>query len=60
MYVYKFKDTADGNYIFVLAKSERLAREQVATVTSIPVELVEARYVEEVGTIVIYNTVVPF
>jgi hypothetical protein len=60
MYVYKFKDTVDGNYIFVLAKSEILARERVSTVTSISVQLVEARHIEEVGTIVIYNTVVTF
>jgi translation initiation factor 6 (eIF-6) len=60
MYVFKFKDTVDGNYIFVLDKHEEDAREQVATVTSIPVVLVDVKHVSDIGSLIIYNTVAPF
>jgi len=60
MYVFKFKDTVDGNYIFVLDKHEEDARQRVATVTSIPVVLVDVKHVSDIGSLIIYNTVVPF
>lgn len=60
MKIYKFKDITDGNYCFVLAASESEARAKVENLTSLEFELVEARSINEVAPIVVYNTMLPF
>lgn len=60
MTCYKFQDTTDGNYIFVIAKTEDSARAKAATVTSLTLVLVGQKPVAELGAVIIYNTVCPF
>lgn len=60
MTCYKFKDQTDGNYIFVISKSEDSARARAATVTSLALVLVGQKPVAELGAVIIYNSVCPF
>lgn len=61
MTIYKFKDTIDGNFCFVVAKNENEALEAVKLLTSIPVVLVDQKPVEQLNKpVVIFNTVLPF
>lgn len=58
--VYKFKDKIDGNYCFVLAKSENEAKVKVESVTSLPVDLIRVVPVRDLKPIIIYNNILPF
>lgn len=60
MICYKFQDATDGNYIFVIAKTEESARVKAATVTSLTLVLVGQKPVAEIFPVIIYNTVCPF
>lgn len=61
MRVYKYKDTSDGNYAFILAKSEADAEKLVSNTTTLYYNLVESRDVEELDyPISILNNILPF
>lgn len=60
MTCYKFQDKTDGNFIFIIAETESLARVKAATVTSLTLVLVGQKPVAELGAVIIYNTVCPF
>lgn len=60
MTCYKFKDTTDGNFIFIIAKTESLARAKATTVTSLTLVLVGKKPVAELGAVIIYNNVCSF
>lgn len=61
MTIYKFRDTIDGNYCFVVAKDKDEALDAVQRLTSIPVVLVDQKPVEQLNKpVVLFNTVLPF
>ncbi len=60
MKVYKFKDLIDGRYAFVLAASEKEASERLESLTSIPFEIVDSRWVEKMRPTIIRNDILPF
>jgi hypothetical protein len=61
MNVYKFQDNVDGNYIFVLAKTQELAREVAERQTVISLRFIESRDVSKIGSpIVLFNNILPF
>lgn len=61
MKMYKFKDSVDGNYVFIIAGNLQLARKKVESLTSIPFHYIEAKNLEDLPhPIVVYNTILPF
>lgn len=61
MKMYKFKDSVDGNYAFVIAGNLQLARKKVENLTSVPFHFIEAKDLEDLpNPIVVYNTILPF
>jgi hypothetical protein len=60
MTVFKFRDTVDGRFCYVIAKSSSEAIKTVEQLTSIPVELVDQRPIEEITPIVLRNKILPF
>ena len=61
MKIYKFRDKADGNFSFILAKDQADASKILQELTSIPFTFIESKSVEELDRpIVLYNTMLPF
>jgi hypothetical protein len=61
MNIYKFKDTVDGNYAFILADNSYDAEMLLETKTSLEFELVEAKPISDIyKPIIIKNNIVPF
>lgn len=60
MNCYKFKDTVEGNFAFVIAPDIKTAAKKIADVTSLPYVLVDERPVEDLKPIIIWNRILPF
>lgn len=61
MRIYKFKDTVDGKFAFILAKSLIAAEFKLRSLTSISFVLVESLDADDMDmTIVIRNDILPF
>lgn len=61
MTIYKFQDTCDGRYCFVVANTEQEATAAVLSTTSIPVKLVDSKPVQQLKRpIIIHNDILPF
>ena len=60
MTIFKFKDTVDGNFCYVIARDSYDATKAVKSLTSIQVELVATKPIEEVTPIVLRNKILPF
>lgn len=61
MKIYKFQDTLDGNFAFILAASQQEAEATLKAITSLPFRLVGAKAPAEMpGPVVIVNNILPF
>jgi hypothetical protein len=61
MDIYKFQDTVDGNYAFILADDLHDAERLLETKTSLDFELVETKLLCDIyKPIIIKNNIVPF
>ena len=60
MTVFKFRDTVDGKFCYVIARDSYDATKVVKSLTSIPVELVATKPIEEITPIVLRNKILPF
>ena len=61
MRIYKFKDSVDGHFAFILADTVANAGAEMFKITSLPFSLVESKDVNEIKTpLVIRNDILPF
>lgn len=60
MNCYKFKDTIEGNFAFIIAKDMKAAAKKLADSTSLPYVLVDERPVSELKPIIIWSRILPF
>jgi hypothetical protein len=61
MRIYKFQDTVDGNFAFIIAKSKSEAIEKLQTLSSLDCKFIEDRSLDEYGKpIVLLNQILPF
>ena len=61
MKIYKFKDTVDGNYAFIMAKSIEEATNTLKERTSIPFKFIKSARPEDLDRpIVLLNNILPF
>lgn len=59
--IYKFRDTADGKYAFIVASSKEKATEELKKHTSIDFNLIGSKSIEEYNKpIVLRNDILPF
>lgn len=59
--IFKFKDTVDGRYAFVLAPTLAIAEKAIQDKTTIPVECVDAQDVDNFPDgLVLVNKILPF
>ena len=61
MKIYKFQDTVDGKFAFIVAKNQSDATKMLQSLTSIPFEFIESKTPEEINKpIVLMNKILPF
>jgi hypothetical protein len=60
MRCYKFRDTVDGNFIFVIDVSAKNALARAKQYTSIDLELVDSKPIECLAGLVVFNNTCPF
>ena len=60
MRCYKFRDTVDGNYIFVIDISATNAHAKAKQYTGVTLELVDSKPVEDLAGLVVFNSTCPF
>jgi len=61
MEIYKFKDTIDGNYCFIIASNKTESEKVLQNLTAIPFDFIESKAIEDVNLpIIMYNKILPF
>lgn len=61
MIIYKFKDSIDGNYAFIIAKTLSKAEQKLKSETSISFDFIGSRNIEDLSeSIIIKNDIAPF
>ena len=61
MKIYKFQDTVDGRFAFIVAKNQIEATKALQKLTCIAFEFIESKTFEDINKpIVLMNTILPF
>ena len=61
MRIYKFKDSVDGHFAFILETKKKQATQQMSLLTSVPFTLYDSKNVSELKKpLVIRNEILPF
>jgi hypothetical protein len=61
MKIYKFKDTVDGKYAFIIAENEAIARAELDKKTSLYCKMVDFKSLEDYNKpIILKNDILPF